>query len=499
LRDPVSIRKWLSLWGEKLLGAGIKGYLVRQYDYIYYRLLFSESTELLRKKLRRLLGNRGEMIVARIFYGAFLAKPYVGNRQSDQTSFYPDRQDPCPLFFNAENAESGKITLLIVTAWLNQGGVEQEIIELCNNLNPSRFRVIIATTRRSSHPWENILRSSGASIYHLADFLTPHSIRHGLAHLVLQHGVEAMHIVHSREAYESLSFIKRLCPFLSVSDRSVTLAGGFPKISARVGRKNIDIRTVGHKKLAQQMSRSYGLASQTLRVVYAGTDQRRLPQLSSRNQLHALCNLSREVPIVLYLGRLDPEKRPDVFVRMATKVCKMRPDSPAHFAIVGDGKMRGDIEALINKLGMKKRIHLLGFQPNGPELIWDSAMLIITSRYEGLALVSFEAMTVGTPQISADVGGQSELITPEIGILIKNGFGEVARYARACIELLYDPTRRERMSLASKRKLSLEYSTEDCVNEYGKIFQELADMARRRAIEIPSLRPPHIDPLHIFG
>ena len=54
-----------------------------------------------------------------------------------------------------------------------------------------------------------------------------------------------------------------------------------------------------------------------------------------------------------------------------------------------------------------------------------------------------------------------------------------------CIELLYDPIPDgSAWSLASKRKLSLEYLDEHCVNEYGKIFRELADMARRRAIEI---------------
>src|SRR5262249_6685851 len=154
--------------------------------------------------------------------------------------------------------EATKITLLIVTAWLKQGGVEQEILDLCTYLDRSRFKIIIATTRRSSHPWGNILRSAGASIYHLADFLSPDEIHYGLAHLILQHGVDVMHIVHSREAYVALTFIKRLCPFLAISDRNVTLAGGFPKISARLGRESIDIRTVGHHKLARQMSESYG-------------------------------------------------------------------------------------------------------------------------------------------------------------------------------------------------------------------------------------------------
>ena len=500
LRDPVSIRKWLSSKVEKLFGPRIKACLVSLYDFVYYRLLFTESANRIRNKLERPLGKRREIILARIFYGAFLALPPARDEQTIRMSALQQIPDPPPLFFNAESGHATKITVLIVTAWLNQGGVEQEIIDLCTYVDQSRFKIILATTRRSSHPWERILRSAGASIYHLADFLSPQRIRYGLAHLILQHGVEVMHIVHSREAYESLPFIKRVCPFLAVSDRNVTRPGGFPKFSARMGRKHIDVRTVGHQRLARQMSESYGLATEKLRVIYAGTDERRLQQvfLGKPHCLHSLCDVSDDVPIVLYMGRLDREKRPDVFVKVAAKICQMRPDCSAHFAMAGDGEMRRKTQALIAKLGVNKRIHMLGFQLNRHRLLSDSAILMIPSRYEGLALVSFEAMAVGTPQISADVGGQSEVITAEIGILIKNGIGEIARYASACIELLYDPERRERMSRASRSRYTKQYSTEHCVNAYSLIFQDLAELSRHRALKIPSLRPPHINPLRAF-
>jgi glycosyltransferase involved in cell wall biosynthesis len=124
---------------------------------------------------------------------------------------------------------------------------------------------------------------------------------------------------------------------------------------------------------------------------------------------------------------------------------------------------------------------------------------MITSRYEGLALVSFEAMAVGTPQISADVGGQSELVTPDVGILIRTGIGEVDRFANACIQLLYDHQRRESMSAASRQKFTKQYTAENCAKEYSQVFEELSELSRRRADELSCLRPPHINPLNAFG
>lgn len=496
--DLVSTRKLFRLLLEKLFGARIKNSLVGLYDFIYYRVLLSVRVHMVRNKVAEFLGERGEIVLSRIIYGALLAKPPPRDSISATLPFRHHNPDPSPLFLHI-HADTSKITLLLVTAWLNQGGIEQEILDLCTYLDRSRFRVIIATTGRSSHPWENRFRSTGASIYHLADIFTPDAIQRGLAHLILEHGVDVTYIVHSREAYASLPLIKRLCPFMSVCDRNVTLAGNFPKISARLKPELIDIRTVGHHTLAKQMS-EYGLSRTTLRVIYAGTDPLRLPRQSSDDPylLHSLCGVSSDVPIVLYVGRLDREKRPEIFVRVAARVCKLRPDSPMHFAMAGDGEMRGKTERLITKLRLHNRIHLLGFQTNGAHLIKDSAVLMITSRYEGLALVSFEAMAVGTPQISADVGSQSELITPDIGILIKNGIGEVSRYANACIELLGDRERCESMSAACKRKYTDHYSAQHCANQYSRIFEELAELSRRRADKTPCLRPPHINPLNAF-
>jgi len=499
LHDLVSIRKLFRSKLEKVFGTRIKNSFVSLYDLIYFRVLLSAWVLLARRNIERFLGKRGEIILSRIVYGAFLAVPPAKTPTPAMPGLRHHTPDPPPFFLDS-NTDKNKITLLIVTAWLNQGGVEQEILDLCTYLDRSRFRIIIATTRRSSHPWENRFRASGASIYHLADIFNPDDIQRGLAHLILQHGVDVTHVVHSREAYASLPFIKRLCPFVSVCDRNVILAGNFPKISARLKPGLVDVRTVGHHKLAKQMS-EYGLLEKTLKVIYAGTDPFRLQPQSSDDpcSLHSLCGVSGDVPVVLFLGRLDREKRPEIFVRVAARVCKLRPDCPAHFAMAGDGEMRGKTEALIAKLGLNNRVHLLGFQRNGLYLIKDSAVLMITSRHEGLALVSFEAMAMGTPQISADVGSQSELVTPDIGILIKNGIGEVYRYTNACIELLEDRDRRESMAAACKLKYTDQYSAQNCANQYGRIFEELAELSRRRADENPCLQPPHINPLNTFG
>jgi glycosyltransferase involved in cell wall biosynthesis len=495
-RDVVALRKRLSALGEKVFGLTLKSYCVKLYDLFYYKLLFSDRAVQLRKKLQPVIGAGAENALARIVYGLFLAKPPEADEYLRPFSAH---DYSAPLFLRLDNKK--KLKLLIATAWLNQGGVEQEILDLCRHLDRSRFDVTIATTKRSAHPWENLARQTGAAVYHLADSLEVPAISRGLAHLIVNRRIDVLQIVHSKEAYEALGLIKRLCPYVAISDRNVTLGSGFAKVSAKIGAGNIDLRTAGHQALARSMSKSYGLDRESLRVVYAGTDLRRADAAlgSGRGRLHALCGIAPDIPIVLFLGRLDPEKRPQVFVRTAAEILKLRPDCRAHFVLVGDGESRARVEALVNKLGLQGRVHLLGFRLDGFDLLCDSAVMMIPSAYEGLALVSFEAMALGVPQVSADVGGQSELITPETGVLVRNGRGEVARYTRACIDLLSDPERRERMADAAKQRIRTGFTVDCAAEEYGRIFEELAGLSRDRAANAIYLKPPHVDPLRAFG
>jgi glycosyltransferase involved in cell wall biosynthesis len=163
--------------------------------------------------------------------------------------------------------------------------------------------------------------------------------------------------------------------------------------------------------------------------------------------------------------------------------------------MIGDGESRSAVEQLVAEAGLNERIHLLGPRTNAINLLADSTILMMPSAYEGLALVSYEAMALGVPQIFADVGGQSELITPETGILINNGPGEETGYAEACLRLLSDTDRQARMAAAGKKRIRARFTAESTAKQYADTFEELAELSQKRASEIPHLRPPHINPL----
>ena len=495
--DIVVFRKELSTWGKKHFGDDFHKRCVRVYDQLYGTLI-SETGSLLRGRVRSFLGREMELPISRMVYGLFLMRP---PSEQDIVSWKirnsPPRETP-PLFIQPK--DTTKVNLLICTAWLNEGGVEQGILDLCRGLDQSRFKIIIATTLPSSHSWDQLAREAGASVYHLANVLSPNAEAHGLVHLVLNHHIDCLYIIHSRIAYENLKLLKQIVPGLSIVDRNEVIdpGGGFPLISAAAGRNYMNLRTVGHKKLAQHMYENYGLPPGSLRVIYAGTDTKRIDQAQAqrRRPLHAMCNLRSETPIVAFVGRFTPQKRPAVFVRTVANILRIQPECDTQFAMIGDGELRPEVETMISKLRLNGRVHLLGVHSNALELLADATLLLMPSAYEGLALISYEAMSLGVPQIFANVNGQSELVTPDTGILIDNGPGEEIRYAQACLELLSDPDRRARMARVGREKVKSHFTAESAVKQYAEIFEEMAESSRKQASEIPHLRPPHINPLH---
>lgn len=148
---------------------------------------------------------------------------------------------------------------------------------------------------------------------------------------------------------------------------------------------------------------------------------------------------------VAFVGRLSPEKGPDLFCALAERLPRLR------FEAFGDGPMRAACEA-----GAAGRVLFHGAQP-GMAAAWGGiGLLAVTSRAEGMPLAALEAMAHGVPVAAFAVGGLPDLITDgEDGFLAPPGdlaalaariaaWAEMPRAARAAMG------RRARAGLAAR-------------------------------------------------
>ncbi|NQU36953.1 MAG: glycosyltransferase [Actinobacteria bacterium] len=100
-----------------------------------------------------------------------------------------------------------------------------------------------------------------------------------------------------------------------------------------------------------------------------------------------------------WLGRNSPEKRLDLVWRLAT----LAPD--IDFVVAG-----GNMEAAIDDMGKRENIEVLGWVESPAELMASCDFVLNTSDTEGISLTAMEALELGIPVLTRDVGGMSELV-----------------------------------------------------------------------------------------
>jgi glycosyltransferase involved in cell wall biosynthesis len=182
----------------------------------------------------------------------------------------------------------------------------------------------------------------------------------------------------------------------------------------------------------------------------------------------------REFDVIL-VGRLVPIKRIDVLLRALALLVERRPAAPA--VIVGDGPLRGQLEALANELGVAGRVRFAGQQNDVPAWLRRARVLALTSDSEGLALSAMEAMMSGLPAVVSDVGDMGDLV--ENGV---NGWRVPRRDAEAFAErigdLLEDPGQWANFSREARRA-GLRYSTETMTAHWERILSERLRSSRQ--------------------
>jgi glycosyltransferase involved in cell wall biosynthesis len=106
--------------------------------------------------------------------------------------------------------------------------------------------------------------------------------------------------------------------------------------------------------------------------------------------------------------------------------------------VAGEGDELPALRRFLADHRLDARVRLLGWVSPERMLELQAAadIFFLPSRLEGLSLALFEAMAMETVPVSARVGGQDELVTPDCGVLVSPGDGEIDRYVVAIRRLI---------------------------------------------------------------
>ncbi|MDQ1048320.1 glycosyltransferase [Streptomyces sp. V4I2] len=128
--------------------------------------------------------------------------------------------------------------------------------------------------------------------------------------------------------------------------------------------------------------------------------------------------------LLVCVASLSPKKNHALLIEAAARVLAERPD--ALFVLAGDGPLREQVLADIDRRGLRERFRYLGLVPGAGRLVAAADILLLSSTHEGLPVVVMEALAAGVPVVSTAVGGIPELIHDNRnGILTPPGSPEV--------------------------------------------------------------------------
>ena len=186
--------------------------------------------------------------------------------------------------------------------------------------------------------------------------------------------------------------------------------------------------------------------------------------------------LPADVPIALYVGRLDADKRVEVVIDAMTRVGHPR----LHLAIVGRGPRERDLRRRCVLLGLGSRVTFLGFVPQSrlPALLASADIFVMPGESELQSIATLEALASGLPVIAANAGALPELVFPGVtGVLFPPGD---AAAAAACLDsLASDGELRDRMGRAG-RALAERHDRRATYAAYAGLYAEVvADPAAR--------------------
>lgn len=233
---------------------------------------------------------------------------------------------------------------------------------------------------------------------------------------------------------------------------------------------------------ARDLQRLYSAAATDIDIVHPGVD---LDLFSPGDKAAA----RREVGVaphercLLFVGRLQPLKAPDILIRSAQHLLADDPELPLVIAINGGPSGSGlehptALSELAEELGIADRVR---FEPavNRQRLAqWYRAadLTVVPSHSESFGLVAVESQACGTPVVAADVGGlRTAVADGKSGVLVSDH--DPRHWARVISELLAHPDHLAELGaggIAHARKFSWDATAAGLITSYTAALQKAA-------------------------
>ncbi len=315
---------------------------------------------------------------------------------------------------------SNKINILMFFPWMITGGADRFNLSLINRLDKEKYNVIVILTE----PNKNVLRQEfekHAIVYDLTSFIDQKYWLAFVNYIIEKEDINVIFNSNSKFGYYVLPYLKARYSRLPIIDyihmeEWYNRNGGYSRYSSMLD-SIIDKTLVCNENSKNILQEHFGRREEDIKTVYVGVDEDEFdPAKYNKEKLLEKYSLDKNKHILSYICRISEQKRPILLLEIINKLKKVRKDFKV--LVVGEGNLLSKMKAKAKELNLDDYIQFLGNIEQTEGIYKISDLTINCSIKEGIALTSYESLSMGVPIVSSNVGGQAELIDENTGILI---------------------------------------------------------------------------------
>ena len=355
--------------------------------------------------------------------------------------------------------------LVYIIPTLGTGGAEKIVLELANNIDNNLFDVSIISFYNQNpgmHTYD-YLANENFKIYFVnkktgLDFKLFGKLKKTLISI----NPDIIHAHLDTLLYLIPSFNKKQKKFFTIHNVPDKEAQGLQMMIRKYCFKFKQVVPIAISNQIEELTRKYyKLKNKTIPIIYNGI------QLSGKTKI---IKENNKKFIIINVSSFKPAKDHITLLKVYNEFHKKHKNS--ELWLLGDGSLKGEILDYIDKNNIVG-VTLFGNVPNVYDYLLKADIFLLTSIYEGLPLCLLEALSVGLPIVSTNVGGIPDIIKNDYnGLLVDSG--DIDKMLDKC-ELLFNNTELQKQLSINAINSSKLYDIRLCAKKHEELYLDKTD------------------------
>lgn len=371
-----------------------------------------------------------------------------------------------------------KINLALL--WSKYGGNVTSVNDLILGLDKERFNAIFIYLSGYGID-KDLIEKAGFKVLYLSKIKRIKRFRISillkLIRILKEHDIDIIHChAHKATTYGTIAAIFAHSPVVAAHVHRLGRTRNFKRkvLNFLLFRKINRIIPVANSVKEDILKNNWFLSAKKLTVLENSVEYNRFANISiSKQAAKQMLGMPADALVAGTVGRLVPTKGLPYLIKAFSKVKNQIPQ--AHLVLLGDGRLKPELEEQAVNANCQDSIHFLGHRNNIEMLLRGMDVFVLSSIAEGMPRVILEAMAAKVPCVATKVGGIPEIINSnDVGFLVQPGNPE--ELARAMIGVLNMPENKlekliERAQNRVKQLYSHEVVREKLRNLYEREFE----------------------------